>query len=59
VTITVFNALGQEVAMLLKQNMSVGHHDVEFRGGSSPSGVYYYRIEAGEFQDAKKMVLMR
>jgi hypothetical protein len=39
--------------------MKVGHHEVEFNSQNLSSGVYFYRIEAGEFQDVKKMILIR
>jgi hypothetical protein len=39
--------------------MNAGYHEVEFNGSPLSSGIYYYRIEAGEFQDVKKMILLR
>jgi hypothetical protein len=39
--------------------MPAGNHEVEFNAQNLSSGIYYYRIEAGEFQDVKKMALLK
>jgi hypothetical protein len=39
--------------------MKAGYHKVEFNAKNLSSGIYFYRIEAGEFQDVKKMILLR
>lgn len=59
VNIEVFNALGQKIKTLLNKHMIAGHHEVEFTAGNLSSGIYFYRIEAGEFQEVKKMVLLK
>jgi CubicO group peptidase (beta-lactamase class C family) len=59
VKIEVYNTLGQRVEILLNQHMRTGHHEVEFNAQNLSSGIYFYRIEAGEFQDVKKMVLLK
>ena len=59
VSLTVFNSIGQEVETLIDKDMTAGDHQVTFNAGNLPSGIYFYRIEAGEFQDVKKMVLLR
>ncbi len=59
VTIEVYNTLGQRVETLLDKHMQAGKHKVEFNAQNLSSGIYYYKIEAGEFQDVKKMVLLR
>ena len=59
VKIEVYNTLGQRVEILLNQQMQAGQHEIEFNAQNLSSGIYYYRIEAGEFQDVKKMVLIR
>jgi hypothetical protein len=59
VTLAVYNILGQVVKLLVNQNMDAGHHEVEFNAQELSSGIYYYRIEAGEFQDVKKMVFLQ
>jgi len=59
VKIEVYNIIGQKIQTLLNQPMPAGHHEVEFNGKNLPSGVYLYRIEAGAWQDVKKMVLLQ
>ncbi len=59
VKIDVFNIRGQKIETLLNQHMKAGIHEVEFNAENLSSGIYFYRIEAGEFQDVKKMILIR
>ncbi len=59
VTLEVFNTLGQKIETLLDQHMKAGRHEVEFNAQHLSSGIYFYRIEAGEFQDVKKKILLR
>ena len=58
VKILVYNLLGQIVATLLDNQMPSGSNEVEFNGQNLSSGIYYYKIEAGEYQDVRKMVLL-
>ena len=55
--LSVFNQLGQEVAVLADQEMSAGHHDFRFDGWGLASGVYFYRLHAGEVILTKKMLM--
>ena len=61
VTLRVFDALGREVATLLDgRPLSAGVHDIRFDADGLPSGVYLYRLEAGNaFARAKRMVLLK
>jgi hypothetical protein len=59
VTLTVYNTLGQQVAELVNEQQQAGYHDVVFRGDGLASGVYFYRIQAGDFVDVKKLILLR
>jgi photosystem II stability/assembly factor-like uncharacterized protein len=59
VKIEVYNIAGQIIQTLLNKNMSAGSHEIEFNAQNLSSGIYYYRIEAGEFQDVKKMILLK
>jgi hypothetical protein len=59
VTIKVYYVLGNEVAILVNEEKSVGSYEVEFNATSLPSGIYFYRIQAGTFIETKKMVLLR
>lgn len=59
VNVTVFNIIGQEVITLVNAQQPAGYHTVQWDAGFLPSGVYFYRIAAGEFTATKKMVLMK
>jgi hypothetical protein len=59
VRIEVYNIAGQKIQTLLNTKMSAGSHQVEFNAQNLSSGVYFYRIESGEFQDVKKMILIK
>jgi hypothetical protein len=59
VKIEIYNLLGQRVAVLLNKRKPAGYHTVEFDGRNFSSGVYLYRIQADEFQQVKKMLLVK
>jgi len=59
VKITILNAIGEEVAVILNEVKEPGFHQVEFNAASLPSGVYLYRLNAGSFVETKKMILLR
>jgi hypothetical protein len=66
VTLKVYNILGEEVATLVSERLAAGSYKYDWPARSSggdasslASGVYLYRIQAGEYRDTKKMVLLR
>ena len=59
VTLKIFDILGNEKGTLLNGYLSAGRHSITFNGDSFPSGVYLYQMEAGNFVQTKKMVLLR
>jgi hypothetical protein len=59
VELKVYNILGKEVSTLVSNKLNSGNHTYQFNGNNLASGIYYYRIQSGEFQDMKKMVLIR
>jgi hypothetical protein len=59
VDLSVYNPLGQKVATLAKETQRAGVHQVDWNASGFASGLYYYKIRAGEFVDVKKMVLIR
>lgn len=60
VTIEVFDLLGRKVKTLVQgERFEPGVRIVKFKADELPSGVYIYRVKAGEFQDSKKMVLIK
>jgi hypothetical protein len=59
VTLTLFNTLGRHVAQLVNGEMDAGYHDVRFDGNGLSSGVYFYRMQAGDFVEARRFLLLR
>ena len=54
-----YNMLGQEVASLASGTMAAGQHTVTFNATNLASGMYLYRLAAGEFVSVKKMLLLK
>lgn len=60
VTLKVYDAIGREITTLLSNEIKTeGYYNIEFDASRLPSGIYYYRLEAGSFVDTKKMVLVK
>ncbi len=59
ITLKVYDVLGNEIATLVNEEKPGGSYEVEFNGIGLPSGIYFYRLQAGSFIDTKKMVLLR
>ncbi len=57
--LAVYNVLGQQVALLVDEVRQAGEHRVFFDGRQLSSGVYFYRLEAGDFVKTRKVVLMK
>jgi hypothetical protein len=59
VKLGVYNLAGQEVAVLADGLFSQGIHTVQWRPGGASSGIYFVRLQAGEFRMTRKIVLLR
>jgi predicted GNAT superfamily acetyltransferase len=59
VKLFVYDILGREIAGLVNQQQQGGFHDVSFNAGSFASGVYFYRLEAGNQTEIKKMIVLK
>ncbi len=59
VQIKVFDTTGKEVRTLVDGILSAGDHDISFDAEGLPSGTYYYRMQSGNFQEVKAMILLK
>lgn len=59
VSLTVYDMLGRQVAVLVNEYESAGTYLVDFDGSRLSSGIYYYRIETGSYAEVKKMILLK
>ena len=59
VKLTVYDAAGRQVAVLVDSERPAGRHEVAFDATKLPSGVYFYRLDAGSFSEVEQMVLLR
>ena len=59
VKLMVFNSLGEQVSQLINGQMEAGTYSIKFDANTLPSGIYFYRIEAGSFTAIRKMILMK
>jgi len=74
VTLKIYDVLGNEIANLVSEEKRIGNYEIEFNASKLPSGVYFYRLQAGSpsaglpagrhgsgqsFVETKKMVLMK
>jgi len=51
--------MGREIQTLINGYIEAGTHEVEFTGVSLSSGVYFYKLSAGNFTETKKMILLK
>lgn len=59
VNIVVYDILGREITTLVNEEKLPGNYEVKFDGSNLASGVYFYRLQAGSFSDAKKFILLK
>ncbi len=59
VTLTVYNILGQKVSTLVNEIKTPGSYVVKFNVAQLPSGIYFYRLQSGNFLTTRKMILMK
>lgn len=59
VSLKVYNELGQEISTLVNNNLDEGHYTTVFNSSELACGIYYYYLQANEFRDAKKMIVIK
>jgi len=59
VIVKIFNTLGEEIETLVNEEKPVGTYEVNWNAANLPSGVYFYRLQAGDFVQTRKMILLK
>ncbi len=59
VTLKVYDVLGTEIETLVNEGKPVGTYELNWNGANLPSGVYFYRLQAGSFVQTRKMILLK
>lgn len=59
VTLKVYNILGKEIKTLVNENLNTGIYEIEFDGRALESGLYFYKIETGNYSAINKMILIK
>ena len=59
IKLEIFNTLGQKVTTLVDEFKSAGNYKTEWKASTFASGIYYYRMQAGEFKETKKLILLK
>ena len=55
----VYDALGKEVATLVNERLSAGSYEVDWNANNYGSGVYFYKLEAGDYAETRKMLFLK
>ncbi|MCI0450025.1 MAG: T9SS type A sorting domain-containing protein [Chlorobi bacterium] len=60
VSLIIYDVLGREITRLVNsQTLEAGNYSYDFDASNLPSGIYYYKLSAGEFSDVKKMAVLK
>ena len=59
VTLKIYDVLGRQIKTLVNEKKPAGNYTVEYNGNNLPSGIYFYQIQAGNFIETKKMLLLK
>jgi len=59
VQLTIYDITGREIKTLINQNQTSGQHSTNFDASGLASGIYIYNLKAGNFEQSRKMLLLR
>ncbi len=57
--ISIYDVLGREASVIVNEQLNAGSYEINWNAENLPSGVYFYKIESGDFTDSKKMILVK
>jgi hypothetical protein len=58
-SLKIYDILGNEIAAMVEEYKTPGTYEIEFDGSELSSGIYFYKLKAGNFSDSKKMILLK
>ncbi|MEJ2544499.1 MAG: T9SS type A sorting domain-containing protein [Calditrichaceae bacterium] len=59
ISLTIYNVLGEKIETFSEGFKNIGRYKIQFDGQMYPSGIYYYRLESGNYSDTKSMLLIK
>ncbi|MBK7229800.1 MAG: T9SS type A sorting domain-containing protein [Ignavibacteriales bacterium] len=59
VTLEIFSVTGERVDVLISEELNAGKYNYEWNGSNLTSGIYFYRLNAGNFVETRKMILLK
>ena len=59
IRLSIFDILGREVAILLNEQLTPGTYTIDWNASAFPSGIYFYKLESGEYTETKRMILIK
>jgi hypothetical protein len=59
VNLNVFNAIGEKVGVLVNEFKDAGNYEIVFNSGELTSGIYFYKLQTGNFIETRKMILLK
>jgi Secretion system C-terminal sorting domain len=59
ISVTVYNVLGRQVEILVNRQLKPATYEIDWNASNYPSGVYYYKLVAGAFNQTRKMILVK
>ena len=59
IKLTVYNSIGSKVATIINEYKPAGNYSVKFNASNLASGIYLYRLESGNYNDAKKLIILK
>ncbi|MBZ0203161.1 MAG: T9SS type A sorting domain-containing protein [Ignavibacteria bacterium] len=57
--LVIYDVLGREISVLVNEELKAGNYEVNWNAANYPSGVYFYRLETGDYSETRKMVLIK
>ena len=59
VNLTIYNVIGQKIKVLVNEVQNNGNYEIQFNGSGFPNGMYLYSLEAGNYSETKKLILLK